>query len=118
MRPGLCEYVIAFTVPIKLPPSQSFCGWRWVASQYELGFRVGGLAWVRQKSTLKESSKTKGLGAPCREKPLENFLSMYSTVVPRPTLLLSCISLSQRSGPSSIRTEDPTCVNHVDVLTV
>ena len=44
---------------------------------------------------------------------------MYSTVVPRPTLLLSCISLSQRSGQVlSGLSEDPTCVNHVDVLTV
>ena len=59
--------------------------------------RVGGLAWVRQSSTLKVSSRQRPRSAP------------------PPTLM----HLEEPAiWPSSIRTEDPTCANHEDVLTV
>ena len=89
------------------------------------------LAWVRHSSTWEELDKFKCLEAECREKPWKVRARTYGTKSPSRSEALRFIDSAKSPStkmvhwwtepafrPSSIRTEDPTCANHVDVLTV
>ena len=73
---------------------------------------------------LKESSRQRPRSAMSRKTPGEVRARTCGTKSPSPSEALRFIDSSKSPNPnpaiwpSSIRTEDPTCANHVDVLTV